>query len=246
MFDTELSVRHIEGKRWQLTSPLVWSGKRQLFVAHSDFETDFASIPKALRWLLDNAGANSEAAVLHDAAWRESVRPTDTRRIDPADADGMFRRALRETGSTALTRGLMWGGVRAASIVRGRYGTSGPGRWVKLAQLGGVGLLGILTILAPTLVTLAGLVFYWAANWIVAIVWRPFEKRTFGPDFRPNWPWWPRYSRAQTTDSPRPDLLEVLEIDSEPAKAIRDLIKNHQIADTVLRQILARYAIVQQ
>ena len=238
MFDTDLAVRHIEGKRWKLTDPLVWSGKQQLFVIRSNFETDFASIPKPLRWLLDNAGANSEAAVLHDAAWRESQRPKDERRIDPADADGMFRRALRETGSTALTRGLMWGGVRAASILRGRYGSSGPSRWIKLAQLAGIALLGTVTILTPTLVTLAGLAFYWVANWLVALVWRRFEARTFGPRFSTNWPWLPGSAPTETTGALRPDLLEVLDLSSGQAIGILDHIGERQLSDAELRQIL--------
>jgi hypothetical protein len=52
---------------------------------------------------MENAGADSEAEVLHDAVYQESK--LDDRRVDPADADGIFRRALRETGSTALPGG---------------------------------------------------------------------------------------------------------------------------------------------
>ena len=158
MFETQLAVRHLHGNRWQLTDALVWQGREELFVIRSGFETDFASIPKPLRWLLDNAGANSEAAVLHDAAWRESQH--ENPRIDPWDADGMLRRALRETGATALTRGLMWFGVRFAAIVRGRYGREGPGKFVKIGQLVGMFILGVVTALIPTLVTLFGLVVF--------------------------------------------------------------------------------------
>jgi hypothetical protein len=59
-------------------------------------------------------------------------------RIDPAEADGMFRRSLRETDSTALTRGLHVFGVRATAIAGGRYGQKGPIKIINVAHLGGM------------------------------------------------------------------------------------------------------------
>jgi Protein of unknown function (DUF1353) len=204
MFLTTLSVKHIDGKQWQLRQPLLWEGRRQLIVIRAGFETDFASIPTVLRWVMDNAGANSEAAVLHDAVWRES-KGGPAARIDPADADGMFRRALRETGATALTRGLMWVGVRAVAIMGRRYGAAGPPRWVKLGQIGGMLVLGLVAAGVPTVVAGLGLVIYWAANWIVALVWRPVERRLF-PGFTPNWPW--PYRKQRPRQEARPGYLD--------------------------------------
>src|SRR5436190_4569251 len=236
MFETRLAVKHLSAQRWELTDPLVWEGRQELFVIRSGFETDFASIPKPLRWLLDNAGANSEAAVLHDAAWRESQR--ETPRIDPSDADGMLRRALRETGATALTRGLMWFGVRLAAIVRGRYGRRGPGKIVKIVQLVGMLVLGVLTALAPTVATLVGLVVFWIANWIVALVWRAFERSRF-PGFAGNWPWWPR-RKSSTRKGPLPrEFLIVLPLESEKAKNIRATITDSRIDDAAIDTVMA-------
>ena len=158
-------------------------------------------------------------------------RPKDQQRIDPADADGMFRRALRETGATALTRGLMWGGVRAASISGGRYGSSGPSRWVKLAQLAGITALGALTVLLPTGVAFAGLVLYWFANWIVAVAWRSFETRTFGKDFRSNWPWWPAKKPAATTGALPERLLVVLQLGGPGATLLLESISDGRVAE---------------
>ncbi|MFN0093039.1 MAG: DUF1353 domain-containing protein [Acidimicrobiales bacterium] len=234
-FCTSLAVRHLDGKAWQLTSPLVWEGGEQLYVIRSGFETDFASIPKPMRWLLDNAGANSEAAVLHDAVWRESKRP-DRPRVDPADADGMFRRALRETGATALTRGLMWFGVRAAAIVKGRYGAAGPPRVTKLAQLTGMGVLGLVTAGVPTVIAAVGLVLFWPWNWLVALVWRGYEKRRF-PGFAGNWPW-PSAARSTRRYPPLEERLVILPLASEQAAQVIQAIVDRMIDDEALDPIL--------
>ena len=187
-FRTRLVTAHISRNTWELTRPLVWQGEWQYVIIREGFHTDFASIPKVVRWLLDNAGANAEAGVLHDAAWRESKLKPDVRRIDPWFADGMLRRALRETGSTALIRTLIWFGVRIAASVCLRLGKKGPSRVVKIAQLTVVAILGAVTALVPTIVAVAGLVVFWIFNWIFAVFWYAvFEKRVFKKGI--NWPW---------------------------------------------------------
>jgi Protein of unknown function (DUF1353) len=202
MFKSTLEVAHIDGQKWRLTRPLIWEGGWQYVVIRSGFETDFVSIPKPVRWLLDNAGRNSEAAVLHDAVWRESKRPDP--RIDPWLADGMFRRALRETGSTALARGLMWFAVRATAMVSGRFGKKGPSVGVKILQLVCVFLLGAVFALAPTLVAGAGLAFYWIGSWVVAIVW--FLLYEWRHHAQHNWPW-PSHSKRLLTAPPTQEML---------------------------------------
>ena len=168
-----------------MLQPLIWKGQWQFIVIRTGFQTDFASIPKPVRWLLDNAGRNAEAAVLHDAAWRESKRISP--KIDPWYADGMFRRALRETGSSTLTRGLMWFAVRAVACLRGRLGKKGPRLLTKFGQLLGLFVLGVVSALGPTIVAGVGLVIFWVFNWLVAVVWYlSYGRRIFG---RANWPW---------------------------------------------------------
>ena len=239
MFMTGLSVAHVDGKRWQLRDPLLWEGKRELVVIRPGFETDFASIPRVLRWFLDNAGANSEAAVLHDAVWRESKRESGSL-IDPADADGIFRRALRETGATALTRGLMWFGVRAAAIFGGRYGKRGPGRFVKVAQLVGMLILGLVAAGFPTLVAGAGLIFYWLASWAVALVWQVFERRRF-EGFEPNWPW-PHGRKLVRTKPPPRQYFKLLDLDEPRAESILALATRKKSAnETVTDEDIAPF-----
>lgn len=210
MFKTRLEVAHESGKTWRLLRPLVWEGDWQYIIVRSGFETDFASIPKPVRWLLDNSGENAEAAVLHDAVWRESQRP-DTR-IDPWHADGLFRRALRETGSSALTRSLMWFAVRAVAMVRSRFGRQGPSLARKVLQLLGVFVLGCLTALLPTLVAAGGLVVYWVGNWIVAVAWHPAERKR---GWQTNWPW-PHRLPTPTTTPPGEGLLVIVDKARDP------------------------------
>ena len=229
MFRTTLEVSHEDGNRWALVSPLVYEGTSQYFIIKSGFETDFASIPKPVRWLLDSAGGNSEAAVLHDAVWRESHRADS--RVDPWHADGLFRRALRETGSPALTRGLMWFAVRAAATVAGRFGRLGPPFGVKVLQLFGIFVLGALTALVPTLVAVAGLVVYWVANWVIALIWQAFERIRLGE--LPNWPW-PFEKQRKLLKAPiEHDLLVILDKprgssgSSEPLAALDAFLRAH-------------------
>jgi hypothetical protein len=208
MFRTTLKVSHVDGNRWELLAPLVYEGTSQYFVIRSGFETDFASIPKPVRWLLDSAGQNSEAAVLHDAVWRESKRETEPR-VDPWHADGLFRRALRETGAPALTRGLMWFAVRLAATVSGRFGRLGPSLFVKVLQLLGIFVLGVVAALGPTLVALVGLVVYWIANWVVALVWQFYERGRMRES--PNWPW-PLDRKPRRLKQPMPrELLAIVD-----------------------------------
>lgn len=204
-FRTPLSVRHEIGEDWRLLEPLVFEGRDDFFVIRQGFRTDFASIPRSVRWLFDTAGTNSEPAVLHDALWRESKR-TDGKppRVDPWDADGLFRKALRESGATAMTRGLMWIAVRTAAIAAGRFGRSGPPLPVKLAHVGGMATAGIVSVGVPTAVAFLGRIAYWVVEWIVAVPWHLAE-RIRGRETNLPWPLGPRHDRPE--DPPREYLL---------------------------------------
>ena len=240
VFLTTLHVAHVDSNTWKLTSPLVWQGKVDYFVIRKDFLTDFASIPKPIRWLLDSAGGNSEAAVLHDAVWRESKKKSD-RRVDPWDADGMFRRALRETGTPALTRGIMWFGVRVGAVFGGRFGVSGPPIAVKLLQLIGMFVVGIVAVLAPTLVAALGLVVYWVINWLISAIWIVYERRRHFPTNLP-WPLGsPRTGRNKSThDEPPHEYLNIVDVADPRAQGLLDLITvgNGVIDDTDVEHLL--------
>jgi hypothetical protein len=185
MFRTPLEVRHTAGDDWRLTAPLVFEGNDEFFVIRAGFSTDFASIPRPFRWMFDSAGHNAEAGVLHDAAWRESKR-TEGARIDPWDADGLFRRALRMNGATAAARGTMWVAVRTVAILSGRFGRRGPSLGWKLVQVIGMLLVAVGALGVPTIAVLGGLVLFWLVSWVIAPFWFFFERHWKD---RTNWPW---------------------------------------------------------
>jgi hypothetical protein len=203
-FRTPLSVRHVVGEEWCLLEPLIFEGAEDFFVMRKGFTTDFASIPRVVRWLFDTAGGNSEPGVLHDALWRESKRVDAPSRVDPWDADGLFRRALRESGSTALTRALLWIAVRAVAIFSGRFGKKGPALPVKVVQVAGMAAVGVASVGVPTAVAAVGRVFYWLLEWLVAIPWSVFERRR---GMQTNLPWRPSAEDGEEERSPEKCLL---------------------------------------
>jgi hypothetical protein len=220
-FRTPLSVRREVGEDWRLLDPLVYEGSRDFFVIRKDFRTDFASIPRPVRWLFDTTGDNSEPGVLHDAVWRESKRTDGVPpRVDPWDADGLFRRALRESGATALTRGLMWFAVRSAAIAAGRVGSGGPPLPVKVAKVAGMATVGVVTVGAPTAVALVGRVVYWIVEWLTALPWAVVE-RLRGK--RTNLPWPAKKDHPPIEDPPREYLL-IIPIESEGGAALESML----------------------
>lgn len=95
-----------DGDYWLLLAPLTYQGKYETFVIPAGFRTDFASVPHALTWLVPRTGIFNRAAVLHDHLCRHP-RPVSLK-----DADGIFRRVLRELGVGPVRRWIMYAGVR--------------------------------------------------------------------------------------------------------------------------------------
>lgn len=108
-FLTEVAVRGTGPGYWMLLEPLVYEGNTDLFTVPVGFHTDFASVPRLLRSIVSETGVHTRAAVLHDFLGREQ------RHITQRDADGIFRRVLREAGIGFTLRWLMWAAVRFGS-----------------------------------------------------------------------------------------------------------------------------------
>ncbi|MEU7145514.1 DUF1353 domain-containing protein [Nocardia sp. NPDC046473] len=107
-----LVVEELDAKFWRVVEPLVYQGDSQEFVIPAGFRTDFASVPRALVWLVPRYGAYTRAAILHDF-----LRSSNA--VEVADADGLFRRCLRELNVPYARRWMMWAGVRLGSGLRG-------------------------------------------------------------------------------------------------------------------------------
>ena len=108
-FVTELHVRLLDDGRWILVEPFSYEigdkGSGILISVPAGFVTDFASVPRILRWLIDTVGTHGKAAVLHDYLYSRGV---PTRLI----ADAVFLEAMGVLGVPCLRRWLMFHGVR--------------------------------------------------------------------------------------------------------------------------------------
>lgn len=96
-------------KRWELVEPLSYRGARDEWTVPPRFRTDFASVPRVVTWLIPRYGRYTKAAIIPDYLCDVAVPRGE---ISRADADGVFRRALRELGVAFLRRWLMWAAVR--------------------------------------------------------------------------------------------------------------------------------------
>jgi hypothetical protein len=105
-------VRRVDPIRWELMKPLVYEGRTQTFVVPEGYVTDFASVPWFVQWFLRRTGVWTLAAVLHDFLITYCI---SAGLVSSRDADGMFRRVLREEGTGFVRRWLMWAGVRLAA-----------------------------------------------------------------------------------------------------------------------------------
>lgn len=68
-------------------------------------QTDFASIPRLLRWKYDKVGPYLRAAMYHDELYREQLGSR-------AVADALFLEWMRDDGVDLLTRWTLYAGVR--------------------------------------------------------------------------------------------------------------------------------------
>lgn len=98
----------------ELVAPLTYVGNTDTYVVPSGFKTDFASVPKIFWPLFPPSSRRTAAAVLHD--WFYAGGGVITRK----DADGIFRRTMREAGISWWRRWTMYRAVRICGWSRWR------------------------------------------------------------------------------------------------------------------------------
>jgi len=159
-----LTVRKVDADRWSLVDDLVYQGRWERFVVPAGFRTDFATVPRVVTWLVPRFGAYTLAAILHDWLVSEGLR---TGVVTSRQADGIFRRVMRESGVPVLRRWIMWAGVRWSALTEE---DRRPG-WVFSAPgVLAISLLAAPLVLPPAVVILPGLAVYSAAERLVARV----------------------------------------------------------------------------
>lgn len=92
-FTTRLRFKHISPTRIQLTSPLVFVGKDQIFRVPVGFKSDGLSIPTWAQWFQKPLGFGLEAGVLHDFILECPTIP-----MSFLEANDIFDDALKSLG----------------------------------------------------------------------------------------------------------------------------------------------------
>jgi hypothetical protein len=159
-----LTVRSVDANQWALVDDLVYQGRRDRFVVPAGFRTDFATVPRVVAWLVPRFGAYTVAVILHDWLCTEGIR---SGAVTSRQADGIFRRVMRESGVPVLRRWLMWAGVRWGALASaGRR----PGWLVSAPGVLAISLLAAPLVVPPGVVILPGLLVLAVAERVVALV----------------------------------------------------------------------------
>ncbi|QJY45783.1 DUF1353 domain-containing protein [Pseudonocardia broussonetiae] len=154
-------VRQADDEDWTLEEEVVYQGRTERFVVPVGTRTDFASVPRVFVWLVPKFGRYTAPAVLHDHLVRVE-RPAG--RISAVDADGLFRRAMRELGVPFLLRWFMWAAVRLGSLTDrdGRVG------WVRdLPAVLLVTVVALPVVALPAVAIVVGLLVFTALEFLV-------------------------------------------------------------------------------
>jgi hypothetical protein len=149
-----VTVRRASDQLWEVVQPLVYHGRLDTFVVPAGFRTDFATVPRVVVWLIPRFGRYTLAAVLHDWLVTEGL---SSRAVSSRDADGLFRRVLRELGVPPARRWLMWCGVRWGAVVNPLRRS---GWWRDAPRVLVVSVLAAPVVVPPALVITAALVVY--------------------------------------------------------------------------------------
>ena len=159
-----LTVRRVDANTWSVVDPLVYLGRDERFVVPAGFRTDFATVPLLVAWLVPRFGAYTLAAILHDWLCSEGIR---SGAVTSRQADGIFRRVMRESGVPVLRRWLMWAGVRWGALTsdlrRPGWAFSAPG---VLA----ISVLAAPLVVPPAVVIAPALLLFTLAEHLVGIV----------------------------------------------------------------------------
>jgi hypothetical protein len=120
VFDSDLLLDAVGPREWRLARPLVWTGSQgDTFTVPVGFRTDFATVPRVLRSVVEPYGAYTRAAVLHD--YLLSTLGNDPLKygvppVTSQEADAIFRKVMHELGVGYAKRWSMWAAVRWGAL----------------------------------------------------------------------------------------------------------------------------------
>jgi hypothetical protein len=125
-------------------------------------------VPGLFTWLVPRYGRFTKAAILHDFLCDEAKEG----RFIRSQADGIFRRVMRELGVGFIRRWVMWAAVRLGS----GWGVFQPNLWQFLLVL----LIAAPTaafVLTPTVVILVALAVFWIVELLFFLGLKPFSSK---------------------------------------------------------------------
>lgn len=164
---SKVVVEQIDDRNWKVRESFSYTGRDgKPFVVYDGMDTDFASVPVIFAWFLPRYGAYTKAAIVHDLLWREYA---SAGRMSYVDADGVFRRAMRELEVPFLRRWMMWAAVRWGALLKpgGRAGWLGESWRVLL-----VSLVALPIVVPPAIVILLALAAFFVVE---LILWVPLR-----------------------------------------------------------------------
>jgi len=117
MFLTHLDTRVIEGGKFRLLAELHYLAAINHFFDYLirvpiGFETDFASIPRGLRWLISQNERHRKAAALHDFLYDRQGEMGSLFMLSREQCDRIFLDAMKDCQVPIWKRNLMFWGVR--------------------------------------------------------------------------------------------------------------------------------------
>jgi hypothetical protein len=159
--DSTVDVQQVDDREWRLLSELRYEGNMQAFIVPVGTTTDFASVPRAFVWFLPRYGRYTKAAILHDHLWRVAVPAGE---LSLPDADGIFRRAMRELEVPFLRRWLMWAAVRLGALAKPR----GTEAWLRQSwQVFPLLLFALPLVVLPGALIVVALGLLFVVEWVV-------------------------------------------------------------------------------
>lgn len=168
--DARVVVQQHDDEQWIVWEGFSYRGRSDTFTVPRGMCTDFASVPRPFVWYLPRYGPYTLAAVLHDHLWRDLAATGKLRYID---ADGIFRRAMRELDVPFFHRWVMWAAVRWGALVKpgGRAGWSEEAPRVLLLTL-----LAAPVMVAPVVAILVTLLHLYLVELVLWVPLRVAER----------------------------------------------------------------------
>lgn len=158
---------------WRLDRPMIYQGNYEIWEVPEGYITDLASVPRLAVWLIPRYGVYTPAAILHDY-FCDAVND-GAPIVSRADADGLFRRCLRELGVSGPKRWMMWAAVRAASRMSGAK--LKDWLWFLLILVPAVTFVAI-----PAIVVQIWVTAFWAIEWFWWTLHRVFQGEGNAPE----------------------------------------------------------------